>query len=555
MQVEHVAGVGLPPGRAVQQQAQLAISHRVAGQVIINDQHMLALIHQVFAHGGAGVGRDVQHGRRVGGLGADHDAVIHGSQLPQLGDDARYGGLLLADGHIDADDVLALLVDNRVNGNGSLACLSVADDQLTLAPADGHQGVDGLDAGLQRHRHRLSGDDAGGRAFHRSGVGSQQCAAAVHRAAQAVYHAADQLLAHRHLHHLPGAAYLGALVQFLIAAQQHGADGVLLNVHHHAPQAAVKLQHLACHHVGQAGNAADAVRQTEHLAGLEAARLFIRRGQLLLEIDRQVLAGVLLALQFLIQPVQHIGKAAVIHRVAQLQAQAADQALLCSCFKVHRGAGLALHQGAHLPGDLRVDLLRPGQGGLQALAPAQAGPVAVGQRQLLLQGIQEARRHSLAGLGIICPLQQLSGLCQNVRRLFVPELPQHLTLHAQCVLPGLLPAALRQFLPGLGTLAETLRRALSGLAHNLLALGLALRPNILKGLCNMLCVLPRRLCRVQGVTDLLAVAVDHVDNHLFAEFHQHKGQYGKVDQRVNNVPSAQLQSPSFLYFLIFPLIG
>ena len=386
-------------------------------------------------------------------------------------------------------------------------------------------------------------------------MGGQQRAAAVHRAAQAVYHAADQLLAHRHLHHLPGAAYLGALVQFLIAAQQHGADGILLNVHHHAPQAAVELQHLACHYIGQAGNAADTVRQTEYHAGLEAARLFVRRGQLLLEVDRQVLAGVLLALQLLTQPVQHIGKAPVIHGVAQLQAQSADQAFLCSCFKVHGGAGLALHQGAHLPGDLRVNLLRPGQGGLQALAPAQAGPVAVGQRQLLLQDFQEAFRHGPAGLGIVRPLQQLPGLGQNVRCLLVSELSQYLALHAQCVLPGLLPAALRQLLPGLGALAETLRRALSGLAHNLLALGLALRPNILKGLCNMLCVLPRRLCRVQGVTDLLAVAVDHVDNHLFTEFHQHKGQYGKVDQCVNNVPSAQLQSPSFLYFLIFPLIG
>ena len=461
----------------------------------------------------------------------------------------------MSDGHIDADDVLALLVDNGVNGDGGLACLSVADDQLTLAPANGHQGIDGLDAGLQRHGHRLSGDNAGGRAFHRSGVGGQQRAAAVHRAAQAVYHAADQLLAHRHLHYLPGAADLGAFVQFLIAAQQHSADGVLLNVHHHAPQAALKLQHLACHHVGQAGDTANAVRQTEYHAGLEAARLSVRCCQLLLEVDRQILAGVLLALQLLAQPTQHIGKASVIHRVAQLQAQSADQAFLCSCFKVHGGAGLALHQGAHLSGKLWVDLLRPGQGGLQALAPAQAGPVAVGQRQLLLQGLQEARRHGLAGLGIVRPLQQFSGLGENVLRLFVPELSHHLPLQAQCVLPGLLPAALSQLLPGLGALAEALRRALSGLAHDLLTLGLALRPNILKGLCNMLCVLPRRLCRVQGVTDLLAVAVDHVDNHLFAEFHQHKGQYGKVDQRVNNVPSAQLQSPSFLYFFIFPLIG
>jgi hypothetical protein len=38
----------------------------------------------------------------------------------------------LADGHVDADQVLALLVDDGVHGQGGLAGLPVADDQLAL---------------------------------------------------------------------------------------------------------------------------------------------------------------------------------------------------------------------------------------------------------------------------------------------------------------------------------------------------------------------------------------------------------------------------------------
>lgn len=53
------------------------------------------------------------------------------------------------------------MVENGVDSDGSLAGLSVADDELTLASADGHQTVDRLESGLHRLVHRLSGDDTG----------------------------------------------------------------------------------------------------------------------------------------------------------------------------------------------------------------------------------------------------------------------------------------------------------------------------------------------------------------------------------------------------------
>jgi hypothetical protein len=64
--------------------------------------------------------------------------------------------VLLADGDVDALHALTLLVEDRVDGDGGLARLAVADDQLALAAADRRHGVDGLDAGLQRLAHRLA---------------------------------------------------------------------------------------------------------------------------------------------------------------------------------------------------------------------------------------------------------------------------------------------------------------------------------------------------------------------------------------------------------------
>lgn len=69
--------------------------------------------------------------------------------LHDLGD----GGPLLPDGDVDAVQLLllvvalveALLVDDGVDGQSSLAGLTVTNDQLTLTTADWYKGVYGLD--------------------------------------------------------------------------------------------------------------------------------------------------------------------------------------------------------------------------------------------------------------------------------------------------------------------------------------------------------------------------------------------------------------------------
>jgi hypothetical protein len=61
----------------------------------------------------------------------------------------------LTDGDIDVIELLAFvrvivpapLVEDGVNGNGSLAGLAVTDDELTLAMTNGHHRVDRLEVG------------------------------------------------------------------------------------------------------------------------------------------------------------------------------------------------------------------------------------------------------------------------------------------------------------------------------------------------------------------------------------------------------------------------
>ena len=66
VEVEDVAGVGLAARRAAQQQRQLAVRLGLLGQVVVDDEGVLAVVHPVLAHGAAGVGGEVLEQRRVG---------------------------------------------------------------------------------------------------------------------------------------------------------------------------------------------------------------------------------------------------------------------------------------------------------------------------------------------------------------------------------------------------------------------------------------------------------------------------------------------------------
>ena len=160
MEVEDVAGVRLTARRAAQQQRDLAVGVGLLGEVVVDDEGVLAVLHPVLAHRAARVGREVLERRRLGGGRGDDDGVLEGAVLLEGRDDLGDRRALLADGDVDALHAGAALVDDRVDGDRRLAGLAVADDELPLAAADRRDRVDDLDAGLQRLGDRLACDDA-----------------------------------------------------------------------------------------------------------------------------------------------------------------------------------------------------------------------------------------------------------------------------------------------------------------------------------------------------------------------------------------------------------
>ena len=267
VQVEDVARVGLAARRAAQQQGHGAVGLGLLGQVVEDDQHVLAGVHPVLADGRTGVRGEVLEAGRVGGRGGDDGGVLQRAvvleRLAHRGD----RGALLADGDVDAADLLlrvarlpvGLLVEDRVDADRGLAGLPVADDQLALAAADRGHRVDGLDAGLQRLVDRLALHDAGRLQLEDAQALGLDRAEAVDRVAQRVDHAAHELVADRGREDLAGAADRLALLDRAVVAHDHDADLAHVEVERDAEGAVLELQQLVGHRRGQALDLRDAV--------------------------------------------------------------------------------------------------------------------------------------------------------------------------------------------------------------------------------------------------------------------------------------------------------
>ena len=252
MQVEDVAGVRLAAWWPPEEEGDRAVGLGLLGEVVVDDERVLAVLHPVLAHGAAGVGGEVLVRGGIPRRGHHNHRVLERVVVLERGHGLGHRRVLLADGDVNALHALAGLVDDGVDGHRRLARLAVADDQLALAPADGRHGVDGLDARLHGLAHGLAADDAGRLHLHAPGLGGVDRALAVDRLTQCVHHTTEEGVADRH--GLDAAGGLDRLLLFeaVHLAEYDRADGVLVEVQRQAKRAVFELEQLVDRRAGQA---------------------------------------------------------------------------------------------------------------------------------------------------------------------------------------------------------------------------------------------------------------------------------------------------------------
>ena len=181
-------------------------------------------------------------------------------------------GGLLADGDIDADHVLALLVDDRVDADGGLARLAVADDQLTLATSDGDHRVDGDEARLDGLVNRLALDDARSTKLDGAVSLGLDGALAVQRDAERIDDTAEQCLAAGNFDDAARRVNLVVLLDKGVVAEENGAHFVFFKVLGETIDSRAvmgdELEELAGHCTLQTVDARDAVADLDDMTKL-----------------------------------------------------------------------------------------------------------------------------------------------------------------------------------------------------------------------------------------------------------------------------------------------
>ena len=259
MEVKDVAGIRFAAGRTAQQERDLTVRLRMLRQVVVHAQRVAAAVAEVLAHRARRVGADIQQRCGVRRARRDHDRVLHRAGVLENPHHLGDRGLLLSDRVVDADDVLPLLVDDRVHRNGGLAGLAVADDQLALSPANRHHRVDRLQAGLQRLLDGAAIDDAGSHAFDRRELLRRDRAFAVDRLPQSVHDAADEFFADRHGNDAPRALDGVSLTNLGVVAEEHRPHTFFFQVERDPVDAVREFEHLARHRIFDPVHARDAV--------------------------------------------------------------------------------------------------------------------------------------------------------------------------------------------------------------------------------------------------------------------------------------------------------
>ena len=268
VKVEDITGVRLATRGTAEEEGHLAVRDGLLGKVIVKDDGVHAVVAKVLADGGARVGREELEGCRVGRGSGDDDRVLERIVLLHLGHDLGDRGALLADGDVDAVERLGLitsvvdglLVDDGVDGDGGLASLAIADDELTLAAADGDERVDSLEASLHGLVDGLAGEDTGGLDFDTLAGDVLEGGAAIDGLSEGVDDASEELLADGDVDDGSRALDDVSFDDLTIVTEDDDTDVVVLKIERHTLDTSVdELNHFSGLDVVEAVDAGDTV--------------------------------------------------------------------------------------------------------------------------------------------------------------------------------------------------------------------------------------------------------------------------------------------------------
>ena len=116
MEIEDITGVGLTTGGSSEEERHLSVGDGLLGEIVIDNQGVLAVVSEVLTDGAAGVGSQELEGCSLGGGGGNDDGVLEGVVIAEDLHDVGDGRSLLTDGNVDTEESLGIVGVGVVEG-------------------------------------------------------------------------------------------------------------------------------------------------------------------------------------------------------------------------------------------------------------------------------------------------------------------------------------------------------------------------------------------------------------------------------------------------------
>mmetsp|Transcript_108989 Transcript_108989/g.150728 ORF Transcript_108989/g.150728 Transcript_108989/m.150728 type:complete len:396 (-) Transcript_108989:302-1489(-) len=173
MEIENITGVSLTTRRSSQKKGHLSVGNSLLGEIVIDNESVLAVVSEVLTDSATGVRSQVLKRSGLGGGSSNNDRVLEGIRVSEELDNVSNSGSLLTNSNVDRVELLVdliviesrLLVKDSINSNSGFTSLSVTNDELTLASTNRHKSINGLKTSLHRLVDGLSRHDTGSLKF------------------------------------------------------------------------------------------------------------------------------------------------------------------------------------------------------------------------------------------------------------------------------------------------------------------------------------------------------------------------------------------------------
>ena len=231
---------------------------------------MTAGITEIFTYSCTSKWSEILHCRRVRGCSCNYHCIIHSTTFTKRIDYTSHSRTFLSYSYINTVNrisclVIRALVDDCINSNSCLSCLTVTNNQLTLSASYRNHSINSLQTSLQRFCYRLTENNSRSLTFKRHlECFSKYVATSIQWNTQRVYYTSQHTLTYIDRSDVFGTFHYHSLLNLVSRTKQDCTHIILFQIHYRTHDTVLEFQQLVSFSITQAIYTSHTITHLQH---------------------------------------------------------------------------------------------------------------------------------------------------------------------------------------------------------------------------------------------------------------------------------------------------